>query len=144
MDKPIRPTLHHLTFVVRSLEESVPRWRSLLGDPVAFEDLPARGVRTARFALGGSWVVLVEPTGADGVPAEHLARHGEGLLLMSVGVESLDAVVSHLASEGIEPSGPRRAGLQGWQLQDLARGPFNGVQVQLCAADPSGQATQGR
>ena len=134
MEQNIRPTLHHLTFVVRSLEDSVPRWRALLGEPVALEDLPGRGVRTARFGLGSSWIVLVQPTGPAGVPAEHLARHGEGLLLMSLGVESLDMAVSHLSSLGIEPSGPQRVGLQGWHLQDLAKAPFNDVQVQLCEA----------
>lgn len=144
MKPTLRPTFHHLTFVVRSLDESVPRWRSLLGDPVSREDLPARGVRTARFALGEGWIVLVEPTGVEGVPAEHLARHGEGLLLMSLGVESLDAAVSQLASEGIEPKGPRRTGLQGWQLQDLAKAPFNGVQVQLCSAESAVEATSRR
>jgi len=132
MDQPTRPTLHHLTFVVRSLEESVPRWRALLGEPVALEDLPGRGVRTARFALGSAWLVLVAPTGPEGAPAEHLARHGEGLLLMSLGVESLDAALASLTGQGIAPSGPRRVGLQGWQLQDLDKAAFNGVQVQLC------------
>lgn len=137
MEQPIHPTLHHLTFVVRSLEDSVPRWRALLGDPVALEELPGRGVRTARFALGSSWIVLVQPIGPAGVPAEHLARQGEGLLLMSLGVESLDTALSHLSSLGIEPSGPQRLGLQGWQLQDLAKAPFNDVQVQLCEAPPT-------
>ena len=132
VDAPLRPTLHHLTFVVRSLEESVPRWRALLGEPVALEDLPGRGVRTARFTLGTGWIVLVAPTGTDGVPAEHLARHGEGLLLMSLGVESLDAAVAQLATARIGTHGPQRVGLQGWQLQDLDQAPFNGVPVQLC------------
>ncbi len=144
MERALHPTLHHLTFVVRSLEESVPRWRALLGEPVALEDLPGRGVRTARFALGSGWIVLVAPTGPQGVPAEHLARHGEGLLLMSLGVESLDAAVAHLAAQDIAPSGPRRVGLQGWQLQDLEKAPFNGVQVQLCKADASGDAVDSR
>lgn len=144
MDRSLHPTLHHLTFVVRSLEESVPRWRALLGEPVAMEDLPGRGVRTARFALGSGWIVLVAPTGSEGVPAEHLARHGEGLLLMSLGVESLDDALAHLDAQGIAPSGPRRAGLQGWQLQDLDKAPFNGVQLQLCKAEVSGDADDSR
>ena len=66
------------------------------------------------------------------LPAEHLARQGEGLLLMSLGVEDLSAGLARLAGVGITPSGPERTGLRGWRIQDLATDPFNGVQIQLC------------
>lgn len=71
--------IHHINFLVKDLDTAVERYKVLLGDvELHYGDLEGRGVRTARFRLGESWLVLVQPTTADSVPARHLAQHGEG------------------------------------------------------------------
>ena len=100
--------IHHLTFVVRDLDASVERWCMLFGPVQAFEQLPARNVRTARFAVGATSVVLVQPIGSEGAPAQHLATHGEGLLLMSLGVPDLDEARAALAACGVASAGSER------------------------------------
>ena len=84
--------IHHLNFIVRELDQAVPAWERLRGMPVARRDeLTERGVITARFRLGDTWLVLVQPTRADSVPGRFLAAHGEGFFLLSLGVASLSS-----------------------------------------------------
>ena len=131
-DSAVPEGIHHLTFVVRDLDASVRRWSVLLGPPRAFEELPGRNVRTARFDLGTAHIVLVQPLGAAGEPARVLREHGEGLLLVSLGVCDLDHALEEMERRGVSKEGLERAGLQGWRVQDLPRGFFGGVQFQLC------------
>ena len=109
--------VHHITFLVRDLEAAVPRWESLLGVGIATREmLPERGVSTARFLLGDTWLVLVQPIRADSLPGRHLAEHGEGFFLLSLAVDTLagesdrlgDSIYAGPARRGVdERLGPR-------------------------------------
>lgn len=122
--------IHHLNFIVRDLEAAVPVWEKLLGVPVAWRDeLEERGVIAARFRLGQTWLVLVQPTRPDSVPGRFLAAHGEGFFLLSLGVESLAGEQARLGDAAF--SGPVRTGADGWQVRDLDRALVAGVQLQL-------------
>ena len=102
-------------------------------DSFQYGELDGRGVRTARFRVGQTWLVLVQPTDPDSVPGRHLAEHGEGLFLLSLGVDSVETAVSDIKSRGGEFVGesPRR-GLESWQVIDLDSSQFFGAQIQLC------------
>ena len=102
--------IHHINLLVRDLDAAVRRYTNALGvEDWVFGELPGRGVRTARFRAGDSWVVLVQPTDDSGVPGRHLAEHGEGLFLLSFGVAELDAVLA-----GLDAGDPgRRLGARG-------------------------------
>jgi methylmalonyl-CoA/ethylmalonyl-CoA epimerase len=80
--------IHHINFVVRDLEEAMPRFADRLGLE-AFEivDHAARGALVARSKIGEAWFVLVAPYNEDSVPGRHLAKHGEGFFLLSLGVD---------------------------------------------------------
>lgn len=122
--------IHHINFVVFSLDAAIPTYEALLGIPVTHrEDLPARGVRTARFLVGETWIVLVEPVEPDSVAGRHLAEHGEGFFLMSLEVESLAQSVESLGSGMFD--GSVRPGLDNWQVIDLRRDRTFGAQLQL-------------
>jgi methylmalonyl-CoA/ethylmalonyl-CoA epimerase len=112
-------SIHHLNFIVADLEAAIPRWEAILGLPVAHrDDLPERGVIAARFRVGETWLVLVQPTRTDSVPGRFLAERGEGFFLLSFGVASLADEVA-LAGEAAF-AGPVRTGADGWQVRDLA------------------------
>ena len=130
--------IHHINLLVRDLDAAVRRYRSALGvDRFEYGELPGRGVRTARFRAGESWVVLVEPTDPDSVPGRHLAAHGEGLFLLSFGVDGRGAARARVAEAGGDPIlGEVRTGLEGWQVLDLDPGHFNEAVLQL-TEDPS-------
>lgn len=125
--------IHHVNVLVRDLAEAIGRYQGLLGrPPTAREALPARGVETARFELGEAWLVLVQPVRADSEPARHLARHGEGLYLLSLGVESLAGAEARLGPAAF--SGPERSGLDGWRIRDLDPAGTCGALLQLTEA----------
>lgn len=122
--------IHHINLLVRDLDAAVERYTSALGvSEWEYGDLATRGVRTARFRAGESWVVLVQPTHPDEPPGLYLTKHGEGLFLLSFEVESLEQALDTL-EEGLK-SGPPRAGLEDWQVADLSRESFFGAQLQL-------------
>lgn len=121
--------VHHINFIVRDLEAAVVRWERILGRGVDSRDrLAERGVDIARFDLGGTWVVLVQPTG-PGAPAEYLAANGEGFFLMALGVKSLEAEAERLGPSLLH--GETRTGLDGWRVRDLDVGRTFGAQLQI-------------
>lgn len=121
--------IHHINFIVRDLEAAIPAWERILGRGVASRDrLEPRGVSIARFDVGGTWIVLVQPTG-PGAPADYLDAHGEGFFLMSLGVTSLDRESERLGPEFLQ--GDARAGLDDWRVQDLDLDRTFRAQVQL-------------
>ncbi len=126
--------IHHINLLVRDLDQAVARYRQLLGiETFEFAELDGRGVRTARFRVGDTWLVLVQPTDPQGVPGRHLQTHGEGLFLLSLGVDSLDKATSEINARGGHfTSEAPRSGLDDWQVIDLDKEQFFGASLQLC------------
>ncbi len=109
--------IHHINFLVRDLDRAEVRYRELLGaGPAIRESLPGRGVETARFRVGESWLVLVQPTGDEGEPARLLREQGEGFMLLSFAVDDLDAARDSLGND----LGAERRGLEGWRIADVS------------------------
>ena len=110
--------IHHLNFVVRDLETAKRKFETLFGlTPFVTVDHPVRGARVARSKVGESWIVLVCPYDPDSVPGRYLAEHGEGLFLLSLGVEALDAEIERLATLG-NHAVPRE-GILDWRIADV-------------------------
>jgi methylmalonyl-CoA/ethylmalonyl-CoA epimerase len=112
----VTPTgIHHVNFIVRDLDEAMPRFEKMLGlNPFEVVDHALRGARVARTRLGDSWFVLVAPYDSESVPGQFLAEHGEGFFLLS------------LASSSV--ANPRD-GILDWKVEDL--GELHGAQFQL-------------
>ena len=122
--------IHHLNFVVRDLETAKHKFETLFGlTPFVTVDHPVRGAHIARSKVGESWIVLVCPYDPDSVPGRYLAEHGEGLFLLSLGVEAFDAEIERLASLGVraEP----REGILDWRIADV--GELGTAVLQLTA-----------
>ena len=128
--------VHHLNFLVRDLGEAVGRYERTLGVKILRRDeLPGRGVLTARFRAGDTWIVLVQPV-ADGEPMRYLERHGEGFHLISYEVDDVLRAAASARIAGVQTtSDAPRAGLDGWQIVDIDAKTMNGVSVQLCQDD---------
>jgi methylmalonyl-CoA/ethylmalonyl-CoA epimerase len=125
--------VHHINLLVRDLDAAVQRYQQTLGiNEMLYGDLSQRGVRTARFRVGETWIVLVQPTDSEGVPGRHLAEHGEGLFLLSFEVDSLTAAVADIKGRGgnLLSEQPRQ-GLEDWQVVDLDPEQFYGARLQL-------------
>lgn len=128
-------SIHHINFLVRDLEAAVKKYEQILDRPVDARDvLEDRGAEIARFRLGETWLCLVQPTRPDTVPARHLAEHGEGFFLLSLGVESLAEESQRLGND--EFSSEVRKGLDDWQVRDLDLSKTFGAQLQFVVTSP--------
>lgn len=132
--------VHHVNFLVRDLDEAAARFGRLPGlQAERREDLPDRGVRTARFRAGDTWIVLVQPV-ADGEPMRQLERHGEGFFLLSLAVDDVRAAAASLRAAGVRTgSDEPRTGLGGWQVIDVEPAELDGIMMQLCQDDGEDQ-----
>ena len=91
----------HICIAVRSLDEARPRWERILGKGPDDEyvDEPEQ-IRVARYMVGEVGLELMESTTPDGPVARHLDRHGEGVMVLSLGVECTADAVAELSAEG--------------------------------------------
>ena len=125
--------IHHINFIVKDLEKALRRYRVLFGDPVSeVETLPQRGIKLARFKVGETWLILVQPVDTEGVPAKYLKQHGEGFFLISCQVDDVKEAASRISSGGIRvlDQYPRQ-GLDDWEVMDLNSEDLFGVDFQL-------------
>ena len=125
--------IHHINFIVKDLEKALRRYKVLFGDPVSeSESLPQRGVKLARFKVGETWLILVQPVDEESVPGRYLKQHGEGFFLISCQVDDVKKSARLVSSEGIRVLDPLpRQGLDDWEVMDLSPQDLFGVDFQL-------------
>lgn len=126
-------SIHHVNYLVHDLEASAARFGAELG--LQFEAavlLQPRGVATRRTRIGATWLVLVQPLDATSPIGRRLADQGEGVFLLSFGVDDLDKFRAAAGRLGEE-----RRGLDDWRVADLAGRPGDSTILQVCE-DPLG------
>ena len=112
---------YHINFVVRDLDEAMPRFERALGiEPFEIVAQRPRGAQIARSRIGDSWLVLICPYDPDSVPGKHLAKHGEGFLMMSVGYDNVVKQLERLDSSGVQVTDREpREGILDWRIADF-------------------------
>ncbi len=125
--------VHHINFVVRDLAAAVSKYQSLFElDNCEYLEHPHRPVKTARFKLGETWIVLLQPLDTESPPAKHLEKNGEGFFLISYEVEDLDTAMLDVAKNGGELEDKQgRSGILNWRVADLKRESTFGALIQL-------------
>ncbi len=92
----------HVVIAVKDLDSSVKSYEALYGAPVSERNQnPAAGMRMAFFRFGETFVELVTPTSEDGPIAKRLATTGEGVYLLAMRVDDMDATLADLRQKGI-------------------------------------------
>lgn len=126
-------SIHHINYVVKDLTLSADYFSRLFNCEPITEVLSKRGVKTARYPVGDAWFVLVQPLNNHGEVARILAQRGEGLFLLSFGVDDLSNTLDDLQTRGILPDEKgARAGLDTWTVNDI-QPPFPlSCILQLC------------
>ncbi len=135
--------IHHINFLVKDLDAAEQQYRALLGlGPAIRDELPERHVLSARFRLGESWLVLVQPTSGEGEPARYLREHGEGFFLISFGVDDLEASMRRAQQCGGRFTAAQpRSGLDNWRILDFDPATTYGATLQL-TEEKHGSATE--
>lgn len=108
--------IHHINFVVADLNKSTIYFQNLLSQQPIIESLAQRQVKTARFKIGETFLILVQPLTDEGVVAEILARKGEGIFLLSFATQSISESLHELELSYIE----KRKGIDGWSICDIS------------------------
>lgn len=125
--------IDHVGIAVRSLEDAVPLYRALLGEPPSgYETVSGEGVRVAFFGEGAGRVELLEPTGSDSPVGRFLERHGPGLHHMCLAVDDLDAALERARAAGAEPLPPGiRSGAEASRVAFLHPKSARGVLLEI-------------
>ena len=130
-------SVHHINFIVADLDAAVQDYQNILGiGPFEQEELPGRGVSTARTQVGDVWIVLVSPQRENSVAGRYLEAHGDGFFLMSFGVDNLDQAMAELAQRGALPADQTaHAGILDWRVADLETEESLGVRFHMTQVD---------
>ncbi len=95
--------VRRVSVAVNKIEDALGFYRDALGLAVSAEmDLPDRGLRLVRLALGGTDLELMEPTRPDGPVGTFLRRRGEGLHHIAIEVEDIELEMRTLLARGVE------------------------------------------
>lgn len=129
----VSESIHHINYLVKDLEESVAYFESLIDQSPEYEYLPQRQVKTARFLLGETYLVLVCPDKEDSDVGKILSQRGEGLFLLSLATNDLSKAKGILEHKGMHfNEGSERNGLADWLVADLNAPEAFGPVLQLC------------
>ena len=125
--------VHHINFVVHDLEAAVTKYQELFSlENCEFLDHPHRLVKTARFKVGETWIILLQPLDSESAPGKHLQQHGEGFFLISYEVEDLSAAMKSIKDNGgtlqDEQAWP---GILNWRVADIDPDSTSGALIQL-------------
>jgi methylmalonyl-CoA/ethylmalonyl-CoA epimerase len=97
-------SLDHVDILVRDWEGVIEQYKAILGiDRVTINDgPPERGFKLAHFELdNGTSINIVTPTDEHGPWARHLAKHGDGIYLFSLGVDDLEGTAAEMRDRGV-------------------------------------------
>jgi len=105
--------IDHVAIAVQDLDAAVRTFTANFGFPVErLGEVPALAIRRAFLSIGDAWLELFQPTGEQNPAAKFLAERGEGMYILSLEVDDLNAAVSALAAQGITVN-----------VQHIANGP---------------------
>jgi lactoylglutathione lyase/methylmalonyl-CoA/ethylmalonyl-CoA epimerase len=101
----------HVVIAVKDLDAAVGRYETIYGTTVSERsEAPAAGMAMAFFRFGDSYIELVSATGDQGPIAKRLADLGEGVHLVAMKVDDIDATLTELREKGIRLVGDPGAG----------------------------------
>ncbi len=93
--------LDHVVIAVNDVEAAAKTWQENFGLPLersgANESL---GINQAILPIGSAFIELISPLSDSGPVADALKNKGEGLYLLSLAVDDLDATLAELRERG--------------------------------------------
>jgi len=94
--------LDHIVIAVKDIEASIERYEAIYGTPVSDRsESEAAGMKMAFFRFEHSYVELVTNLGDAGPIAKRLNETGEGIHLVAMKVDDIEATVAELRGKGI-------------------------------------------
>lgn len=126
-------TLDHIGIAVKSMDLRLGFYRALGVQPSGEEVVASQKVRVVFLPLGGTRIELLEPTAEDSPIAGFIARRGEGLHHIAVGVDDIAGVMEALRAAGVELlSETPQEGAHGSKICFVHPRSTGGVLLELC------------
>ena len=123
--------LDHVVVATSDLEAATATWQGNFGLPLeATREVAALGIRQAVLPIGSAFVELITPLGEEGPVAGFLKERGEGLYLISLAVDDLDATIAALREKGVRVGDPVSGG-SGSRIAFISARQSNGVTLPL-------------
>jgi methylmalonyl-CoA/ethylmalonyl-CoA epimerase len=125
--------LDHVGIAVHDLEVALDGYRSRYRvEPLYREVVEAQGVEEAMIPVGGSFVQLLQPLGADTPVGRFLESRGEGLHHIAFAVASIDIALEHLREDGARlVDEAARAGGRGTRIAFVHPADLTGTLIEL-------------
>jgi len=133
--------LNHVGVATPSIEESVARYRELMGAEVVREpfDLPAQGVRVCFVDTPNSQIELIEPLGPDSPIVNFLEKNpAGGQHHVCFEVPEIDAARAWFEGKGARILGPTRIGAHGTPIFFLHPKDMGGVLTEIMETPTAG------
>ena len=102
--------IDHICIAVKNLQEAKKNWEPLLGKTEpddAYIDEPEK-INVARYYIGEVGFELMESTTPDGDVAKFIERNGEGVMLVSFGVDKTADAIEEVKGKGYQIIGGLR------------------------------------
>ena len=129
--------LDHIAIAVNDLESATKTWQENFGLPLERTgESQALGIRQAFLPIGSAFIELISPLSESGPVADALKNKGEGLYLLSLAVDDLDATLAELRERGVRVNDPPAAS----RVTFISPRAANGVLVQLVERKPGGSS----
>ena len=127
--------IEHIGIAVKSLEESLPFWESILGTKCyAIEEVRDQKVRTAFLMVGQTKIELLESTDPEGPIGKFLEKKGEGVHHMAFAVENSSDALKEAEESGISLiEKVSRKGAEGMNIGFLHPKSTHGVLIEFCS-----------
>ena len=127
--------IDHIAIAVRSLEESLPFYRDVLGlELLGIEDVPRQKVRVALLQVGPSRIELLEPTSQESPISNFLEKRGPGLHHIALSTKGLQSRLEMLQEAGVQLIDKTpQSGAEGKEIAFLHPKSSRGVLLELCA-----------
>jgi len=128
--------IDHVGIAVKSLEEAIKVWEGLGLKVEEIEEVPDQKVRTAIIHVGESRIELLEPTAEDSPIAKFIAKRGEGIHHIALGVDNIEEHLEKLKEAGYRLIDEKpRIGAGGAKIAFVHPKAVTGVLLELCQRD---------
>lgn len=125
--------IDHVGIAVKNLDEAIKLWEKLGLKVAEIEEVPEQKVRVAVFKVGESRIELLEGTSEDSPISKFIAKRGEGIHHIALGVENIEEHLERLKEEGFRLIDEKpRTGAGGAKIAFVHPKSVNGVLLELC------------
>lgn len=122
--------IDHVVVAVKDLEPAVATYQKNFGLTKARSgEVPSLGIRNVFLPIGDAQIELAAPLADQGPVADFLAKNGEGMYLLSLEVDDLDAAIAQLQDKGLQVNVAQGTG--GQRLAFVSPRGTHGVLLQL-------------